>query len=129
MENKIKKYKKVINYVFFGGLSAGLEFVIFVILKNYFDVYIASVLSFGAGMISSFLFNKLMVFGKRGKDSREVIYFFALGAINSQISSIGTSMLSVVIPKNIAKIIFMVMVAAWNYLIMNYVIFRKRGNI
>ena len=50
--------KKKITYLFFGGITALLEFTSFIILDNLLTVYVASVASFLIGLLSSFIFNK-----------------------------------------------------------------------
>jgi len=125
-----KRHRKVITYVFFGGISALIEFLIFLIADVFLCIYLAAFLSFCCGLIASFLFNKLVVFRSRTKGcldfSNEAARFVILGAINSQISSFMTLGLAEAMPGIIAKIITMVAIAVWNYIIMNRLIFRRQ---
>lgn len=128
---KINKdqYSRIIRYGIFGIVSAGIEFLSFLILNAHFSLYVASVGSFMMGLISSFLFNKYVVFRKSGLTYREVVQFFVLGVTNSQISSLLTIFLAGFVSKTIAKILSIGLIAMWNYLIMNKIIFRKGDNM
>jgi putative flippase GtrA len=56
----------------------------------------------------------------------EVGQFVVLGLINSQLSSVMTWSMSLIIPNFVAKIISMGAIAVWNYLLMNFVIFKRK---
>lgn len=121
------KFRKLIKYGFFGALTAAVEFLAFLLLSNFADIYIAATVSFLLGLVSSFLFNKFIVFKNSKKVKRgEVLQFFMLGILNSQVSSLITYGLSILIAPAIAKIITMVLIAGWNYLLMNYIIFKDQ---
>ncbi len=118
---------KIIKYGFFGAATAGFEFVVFLLLSPWTHVYVASTVSFLAGLIVSCVFNKFFVFkNSMGVGKSEVAQFFTLGLINSQLSSMMTWSISLILPEFIAKIISMGVIAVWNYLLMNLVIFKKR---
>ncbi len=118
---------RVTKYGFFGATTAGIEFVVFLVLSPWTHIYVASTVSFLVGLVASFVFNKFVVF-KNSKQVRkaEVGQFVALGLINSQLSSVMTWAMSFIIPGSVAKIISMVAIAAWNYVLMNFVIFKSK---
>ena len=119
--------RKVLKYGFFGGVTAGLEFVIFLMLSSWTHIYVASMVSFLVGLAASFLFNKFIVFQNSKTVSKmETVQFLALGLINSQLSSAVTWATSIFLPRPVAKIISMGAVAVWNYVLMNRVIFKKK---
>ncbi len=127
MSSALQRHKKVGRYLFFGVVTAGIEFGVFMVLAPWTHIYIASTVSFGVGLTASFLFNKFFVF----KNSKQVAkteagQFTVLGIVNSQLSSLVTYGLSLMVPDWVAKIFTMAMIAVWNYLIMNLVIFRRR---
>ena len=126
MSKKDKLYK-LIRYGFFGSLSACIELGVFLLLSPHTYVYVASSASFLAGLVFSFIFNKFIVF-KNSKNvaKGEVLQFITLGLVNSQVSSLVTYGLSFVIPKTFAKIITIGLIAGWNYLLMNLIIFKKK---
>ena len=118
--------KKIGKYGIFGVITAGLEFVIFMVLSMWIHIYAASALSFLVGLVTSFVFNKFVVFKNSKKVTRrEVVQFFALGLVNSQLSSLITLVAVLVVPRLVAKIISMGAIAAWNYVLMNFIIFKK----
>ena len=118
--------KKIGKYGIFGVITAGLEFVIFMVLSMWMHIYAASALSFLAGLATSFVFNKFVVFKNSKKVTRrEVVQFFALGLVNSQLSSLITLVAVLVVPRSVAKIISMGTIATWNYVLMNFIIFKK----
>ena len=73
------------------------------------------------------MFNKFVVFkNSKQVNKAEVGQFVVLGLVNSQLSSVMTWAMSLVIPNFVAKIISMGAIAAWNYLLMNFVIFKRK---
>lgn len=124
----MKSLYKLIKYGFFGATTAAIEFVAFLIFNELVHIYIASTISFVIGLVTSFLFNKFIVFKNSKKVSRaEVLQFASLGIINSQLSSVITWGLSLVITPLVSKIITMALIAVWNYVIMNLVIFKDKS--
>lgn len=122
--------KKVFKYGLFGAISAAAEFVTFIVLIIATDAkhtYIAATISFLAGLMLSFVFNKFFVF-KNSKEVRkaETVQFLVLGLMNSQVSSFITYALAFILPQVFAKIVTIGLVAGWNYLLMNFIIFKKR---
>lgn len=123
-------YRKISKYGLFGVITAGIELGVFIAIEPFSHIYAASLISFLAGLVSSFLFNKFLVFKNTDRATKkEATQFIVLGLVNSQLSSLVTWILAAVVPNHIAKIISMVLIAAWNYLIMNFVIFRKKQTL
>lgn len=117
--------KKVLSYLAFGGVTAGIEFSVFWMLHLSFHIYIASTISFLVGLFASFIFNKFIVFrGLKTITKREVAQFAALGIVNSQLSSLLTTVGAFIFPGLAAKIISMLAIIVWNYIIMNKIIFK-----
>ncbi len=125
----MKDLSKLIKYGFFGATTASLELVTFLLLNEFVHIYIASTVSFFVALIVSFLFNKFIVFkNSKNVTKAEVVQFVTLGLVNSQLSSLMTWGVSFVLPSPVAKIISMGAIAAWNYVLMNFVIFKRKGN-
>ena len=96
------------------------------VLSMWMHIYTASALSFLVGLVTSFVFNKFVVFKNSKKVALcEIVQFFALGLVNSQLSSFMTLIASMIMPKSVAKILSMGAIAAWNYVLMNFIIFKK----
>ena len=119
-------FRKLLKYGFFGATTAGIELVVFLVLSPWTHVYVASTVSFLVGLVASFVFNKFVVF-KNSKQVKkaEVGQFVVLGLVNSQLSSVITWTVSLVIPNFVAKIISMGVIAVWSYVLMNFVIFKR----
>lgn len=118
---------RIVKYGFFGATTAGIEFIVFLVLSPFVHIYVASVVSFMVGLVVSFVFNKFVVFKNSKKITRpEVVQFVALGLVNSQLSSLMTWSVSFVLPSPVAKVISMGAIAVWNYLIMNLIIFKNK---
>lgn len=121
---------RVIKYGFFGITTAALELASFLLLDQHVHIYIASTTSFFLGLIASFMFNKFFVFRNSRAISRvEVVRFAMLGIFNSQISSVITTGLFLLMPAVFAKAGTILFIAAWNYLIMSRIIFRAKGSL
>ena len=117
--------RKVLVYLSLGLVTAGVEFVVFVLLEGVVNIYVASTVSFLVGLVVSFLFNKFLVFrNDKQIKLRESVQFLVLGLVNSQASSIITLALSLVVPGYVAKVTSMFFIAMWNYLVMNKIIFK-----
>lgn len=121
----ITKFSKVVRYGIFGAVSALAEFLTFILLKDHFHLYIASTISFIIGLFVSFVSNKYFVFRKKDMKVSEVVQFIILGVVNSQLSSLITVGLSLILPLWISKGLTIGIVAIWNYLLMNHIIFRQ----
>jgi len=115
---------KILRYIVCGGVSAGLEFLVFAALYQLTEIYISAFVSFLCGLVASYLLNKYIVFKKKGTTGVEVTQFVILGLVNSQISSLMTIGLSFVVPAIVAKFISIVLIAVWNFIIMNTIIFK-----
>ncbi len=119
-------FRKLLEYGFFGATTAGIEFVVFLVLSPWTHVYVASTVSFLVGLVVSFIFNKFVVFeNSKEVNKAEVGQFVVLGLVNSQLSSVITWTVSLVIPNFVAKIISMGVIAVWSYVLMNFVIFKR----
>jgi putative flippase GtrA len=122
--------QKVSRYVICGGVSAFIEFAVFFLLSQILPTYASALASFICGLTTSFFLNKTVVFGSETKKqdvAKESGKFLLLGLVNSQISSLATVGLTLLIANAIlAKVITMTMIAVWNYLIMDKLIFARQ---
>ena len=120
-------FVKAVKYLIFGAITAGLEFAVFFLISKYMHIYVASTVSFVVGLSASFIFNKFVVFNNSRQFNKvEVSQFLALGLLNSQLSSAMTWVISTALPGAVAKMISMGAIIVWNYLLMNFVIFKKK---
>lgn len=123
--------KRIAKFLITGVSAAVAEYGIFVLLYGFiFDnqfLVISQVSSFLIGFAISFLLNKFWVFQTKGWSYQELIKYSILAAINLVLSSgvlwLLTSVFGIVYW--VSKFVVMAMVAVWNYLIFQKIIFKQ----
>lgn len=125
---------KVINtpflrYLLAGGTAFVSEYLSFLILFSLVSVQlvIANILSFLIGLLTSFTLNKLWVFGN-SKQTRpthqQLLLYVVLATINLCFTSYAiTELVSTGVAPAVAKIILMLLVVTWNFVIFKRLIF------
>lgn len=120
---------RLTRFLLTGGAAAGVEYTIFLLLNIFFAekwIFVSQTVSFLAGFVVSFLLNKTWVFRSQAGAKGELVRYGILGAINLVLTNVLLVFLtSIGIIYWIAKIILMGMVATWNYLIFQKLIFKK----
>ena len=130
-----KKYKEIINYLIFGGLTTLVSIGTYAIFTKIFniDYLISNVLSWIIAVLFAFITNKLFVFESKSKDkklvSKEITNFFffrivSLG-IEMVIMYIFVDLLS--INDLITKVIAQVIVILSNYIFSKVFVFKKNN--
>lgn len=120
---------KVIKFLITGGTAAFVEFVLFYILHGVYGVnpLVSQTISFLVGFVISFVVNKLWVFGSTGNTKHELLKYCVLAVINIILSNIVVYLLlSLGVVFWMTKIIVMAMVATWNYLLFQKIIFTSK---
>ena len=120
-------HMRIGKFLIAGGLAAGTEYVSFVVLKLFIDeLIITQSLSFMCGFVVSFYLQKSWVFRSIGKTYEELPKYLVLAVINLILSNIVMSLLvnTANLEEMIAKILVMAMIACWNYLIFQKIIFK-----
>ena len=129
-----KKYKEVVNYLIFGGLSTLVNFVSYYIFARTLNIdeVISSGLSWFCAVLFAYVTNKLFVFETKKSNKKEVIKemlsFFLARVISGALCDVGTFALMVkVLGINdiIAKLVTQVMVIIVNYLFSKLIVFKK----
>lgn len=146
----IVKYKELILYVFFGGLTTLVNFAVF----KFFNVVlgeehylISNVIAWFVSVVFAYITNKLFVFESRiwetKKICKEIFSFFAARVFSFIIEEIGLFALVdlmgfdkyrldlfgfVLGGKMISKIVLAVIVVVLNYFFSKLVIFKKKDN-
>lgn len=130
-----KKYKEVIIYLVFGGLSTLVNFVSYFIFARIIgiDEVISSGLSWLCAVIFAYLTNKIFVFNSKTETTKELIKeiatFFSCRIVSGIFCDVGTFALMVKVFRindMIAKFITQVMVVIVNYIFSKVIIFKKR---
>ena len=129
------KYKEVINYLIFGGLTTIVNFVCYFIFAKLIgiDEVISSGLSWFCSVLFAYITNKLFVFESKTKTISafftEMVSFFLARIISGALCDVGTFAIMVkVFQVNdvFAKIVTQVMVVIVNYFFSKLIIFKKK---
>lgn len=138
MTEKIKalyaKYKEIVLYVFFGGLTTLVNFVVYLGLKNLLGVPMvaSNITAWAVSVLFAYITNKLFVFESRDMTpraiTRELISFVAARIFSGVVD---TGMLVVLVDffhmnDVIVKIMAQVVVIVLNYVFSKIWIFKKK---
>jgi putative flippase GtrA len=122
------------RYLIVGGTAFLLEYFLFLAI-NYAThlLVIANIISFLVGFIFSFLFHLKWTFtGKhRFKLHQQFVSYGLLAGINLVLSSLVITFFvqALYIPPFAAKVISMVLVITWNFIILNRIIFKTHEGL
>ena len=129
-----KKYKEIINYLIFGGLSTVVNFVTYYITARLFgiDEVVSSGISWFCSVLFAYITNKIFVFESKTNTVKAVLKemgsFFLARVISGILCDVGTFALMVKvfhINDIFSKIVTQVMVVIVNYVFSKLIIFRK----
>ena len=124
------KHIRLARFVITGGVAAAVEYGVFMMLHALgLHILLANTLSFLCGLGVSFSLNRLWVFRSKAAASTQFGMYFTLAIVNLLISDaliwLGVNKLSIY--PLYAKLITMVLIAAWNYGIYRKIIFVHQG--
>ena len=135
IKNLYIEFKEIINYLIFGVLATGVNFVSYFIFARVFhiDEVVSSGLSWLCSVIFAYTTNKIFVFGSKTKGKKallkECVSFFTARIISGILCDVGTFALMVkVLHINdvISKIVTQVMVVIVNYVFSKFFVFKKK---
>lgn len=118
---------KTFKFLISGVTAVVVEYAIFalVMLADPALLYIAQTVSFLCGFVVSFLMNKFWVFRSSGTILNELPKYSLIATINLFITNIALGVLvyRVGVIFWVAKVIIIIFVAAWNYVLFNKFVF------
>lgn len=129
------KFRNLILYGIFGGISAGLDFVIYTLLVMFGTNYVvANIIGVHCGILTSFILNRNFNFRVKDKATTRFLSFYMVGLLGLVLS---TSMLYAMVnwmqlSEIYSKLITIFVVAIIQFLINKYVTFKsncKKSNI
>ena len=139
MKNKIKelyeKYKEIIVYLIFGGLSTLVNFASYFVFAKIIgiDEVISSGLSWLCAVLFAYVTNKIFVFKSKTSTQKELVKelftFFSCRIVSGIFCDVGTFAVMVKVLKVndiIAKVITQVMVVILNYIFSKLIIFKNK---
>ncbi len=129
------KYKEIINYVIFGGLTTVVNFITYFIVTKIFNIdeVISNGIAWFISVLFAYITNKIFVFESKKSKFREIVIemtsFFLARILSGVCCDVGTFALMIKvfnINDVIAKIVTQIMVIIMNYILSKLVIFRKK---
>lgn len=130
------KYKELINYIVFGGLSTVVNFVSYYISAKIINIdeVISSGISWFCAVTFAYITNKIWVFESKTDTKKdffkEMIKFYIARVASGLLCDVGTFALMIkVLQINdiIAKVVTQIMVIIVNYIFSKLIIFRKKS--
>ena len=125
-----KKYKEIINYLIFGGLTTLISIITYALFAKVFhiDYLISNVLSWVLAVLFAYITNKLFVFeSKSKKDIKEItsFFFFRIVSLVMEMIILYVFVDMLHIDDLITKIIAQVIVIVSNYVFSKVFVFKK----
>ncbi len=128
-----KKYKEIINYLIFGGLTTLVSIGTYAIFTKIFniDYLVSNVLSWVIAVLFAFITNKLFVFESKSKDkkliSKEITNFFFFRIVSLVLEMVIMYVFVDLLAINdlITKIIAQIIVILANYIFSKVFVFKK----
>lgn len=126
-----KLIKEIFVYGVIGGISAGLDSILFAIISTIgVNLYIANFISVNIGIITSFILNTYFNFKIKDNIRKRLIRFFAVGYVGMSISTlmlyIGKEMWEM--DEILVKLISVVIVAIIQFILNKLITYRKGIN-
>jgi len=120
---------KKVKYLFVGGSAFLIEYGLFLILNSTLNLLIlANVISFIVALVYSFILHQKWTFAGDHKHDfkKQAVSYLLLACVNVVLTSFIITFLvdSLGVLPFVAKIICMLLVVAWNFLILNRIIFK-----
>lgn len=125
-----KKYKEIINYLIFGGLTTLISIITYALFAKVFhiDYLISNVLSWIIAVIFAYITNKIFVFESKSKKNIKEItsfFFFRVVSLIMEIVILYIFVDMLHIDDLVTKIIAQVIVIVSNYIFSKLFVFKK----
>ena len=128
--NLYKKYKEIINYLIFGGLTTLISIVTYAIFTKVFhiDYLISNVLSWIIAVLFAYITNKIFVFESKSKKNIKEItsfFFFRVVSLIMEMIILYVFVDMLHIDDLVTKIIAQIIVIVSNYVFSKVFVFKK----
>lgn len=122
--------KRIIHYGISGFSAFIIEYGSFLILYYALKlpVVLSNTLSFILGLITSFTLNKNWVFGHTVHTRtfyNQFLVYLSVAVVNLMVTNLAIHILAKYIPAFVAKILLVLIVACWNFVIFKKIIFKS----
>ena len=130
LNNLYKKYKEIINYLIFGGLTTVVSIATYALFAKVFhiDYLISNVLSWILAVLFAYITNKIFVFESKSKKNIKEItsfFFFRIVSLVMEMIILYIFVDMLHIDDLITKIIAQVIVIVANYVFSKVFVFKK----
>ena len=128
--NLYKKYKEIINYLIFGGLTTLISIITYALFVKVFhiDYLISNVLSWIIAVLFAYITNKIFVFESKSKKNIKEItsfFFFRVVSLIMEMIILYVFVDTLHIDDLVTKIIAQVIVIVSNYIFSKVFVFKK----
>lgn len=128
--NLYKKYKEIINYLIFGGLTTLISIVTYAIFTKVFhiDYLISNILSWIIAVLFAYVTNKIFVFESKSKKNIKEItsfFFFRVVSLIMEMIILYVFVDMLHIDDLVTKIIAQIIVIVSNYVFSKVFVFKK----
>lgn len=119
----------LVRFLLGGGITVLCEYIVFYVLYIFlgWNLLLANSLSFGVGLGTSFMFNRLWAFKKdkyNRKAHHQAVLYGVLAATNLIMNNlIVAGLKDLGLDPRIGKVIAIVLIATWNFMIYHKIIF------
>lgn len=125
-----KKYKEIINYLIFGGLTTLISIITYALFAKVFhiDYLISNVLSWVLAVLFAYITNKIFVFESKSKKNIKEItsfFFFRVVSLIMEMIILYVFVDMLHIDDLVTKIIAQIIVIVSNYVFSKVFVFKK----
>lgn len=127
----IRRHSRLLKYLVSGGSAFGVEYLTFLLLFYVLthNIVISNALSYTAGFVVSFWLNRNWVFRSSNHQYRlsyQAVMYLILGGVNLILSTLAIKIIHAYIPAYAAKLLTVVVIAAWNFVVYRNFLFKER---
>ncbi len=128
------KYKQLISYLFFGGLTTLVNLIIYYLFAKVFsfEEIVSSGLSWFGAVLFAYITNKIFVFESKSKDHvglfKEIVAFFGCRLFSGLLCEIGIfawMVKAMKIDDLIAKLVTQILVIILNFVLSKFIVFNN----
>ena len=126
----MKRYQRFLKFGLVGGVNTAIDFSVFLILVRIFDwdAIAANIVAYAFAVTNSYILNRIWTFRDVAVSGLLLRSFAKFTAVNSLGLLIGTGVIYILSPVTyleVAKLVSIIFVLAWNYVGMRNLVFHE----
>ena len=130
-----ERYRRIISYVFFGGLTTAVNFGVYAIMHYQLTIgkNTSQIIAIISAIVFAYVTNKLFVFRTRTSSPAELLYeifkFFSARGVSMLVEAGGFYLLVTIAQLNdfLSKIILAAVILVLNYIFSKLVVFKNKS--